>query len=149
MGKDLAVSVVIDTLLGPLELEDLASGYELHKETIGLRATSYRKVEVSGDFTEGTDTQRAVRANVTEQLSVWVAGTTQFEFQTRVRALTDALEQLSYTITRTVGDAIEVWQCTTADYSLETSQEFLVATIGLIKATVPRKPAVALSQVII
>lgn len=149
MSKDLEVSVVIQTPLGDLELEDAENGYEVGKAAFASSQVSWRKQEINAEYVEGAYTNRAVRENVQETLEVYVAGLTQFEFQTRVRALTDAFGQLTYTITRTIGDAQEVWNCTVADYTVETSQEFLVATIGKISARVPRLPTAELSQVVL
>jgi hypothetical protein len=145
-GAQLDLSCVIETAAGPLQLQDPESGYELAKESLASRSVNYRKIEVSGDFTEGTYTDRRVRGNVTESLSVYVAGESAYEFRQRVRRLTDALEQLAFTITMRVEDATETWRCTCADYSIDTTQEFMFATIGLVKATVPRLPAAALSR---
>lgn len=147
MSVDLVASVVVETALGPLELEDPTGGYELHKEAIGTRSVSHRKLEVAGDWSEGTDVDRSVRENITETLSVWVGGATHYEFETRLKALTDAFDQLRYSITRTVGDSRAVWTCTPGDYTIETSQEFMVAKVGLVRAQIPRKPAVVLTQV--
>jgi hypothetical protein len=147
MSRDLAVSVAISTVLGPLELEDEDNGYWLHKESLGTRNISYRKLEISGDFTEGTDVDRALRANVVEALGVYVTGLTPYQFATRLKALTDALEQLQFTVTRIIGDAQEVWSCVSSEYSVETSQELLVARMGIVHAQVQRKPTVALTQV--
>ena len=147
MSKDLALSCVISTVLGPLQLEDEAHGYWLHKESFGTRNISYRKIEVAGDFTEGTDVDRALRGNVLEALGVYVAGATTYQFATRLKALTDALEQLQFTLTRIVGDAQEVWTCVASDYTVETSQELMVARLGIVHAQVGRHPSVVLSQV--
>jgi hypothetical protein len=148
MSKNLDLSVVIDTALGPLELEDAVGGYEIGKASFATAPTTWRKQEISAEYVEGTYVNRAVRENVQEALEVYVSGSTQFEFQTRVSALLDALGQLVYTITRRIGDAQEVWSCTVADYSLETQQEFLVATIGKVTARVPRLPTVTRTQVV-
>ena len=145
--SDLTLSVVIETLLGPLELEDPPNGYELHTDTFNSRSVSHRKTEVIGDWTEGGDVDRSLRDNITESLAVWVGGATTFEFQTRLKVLTDAFEQLSYPVTRTVGDLREVWSCRPSDYTIETSQPYLVAKVGLVKVQLVRKPAVTMSQV--
>lgn len=142
------LALSISTALGPLALEDEANGYELHKDTFGTRNQSYRKTEVSGDWTEGTDVDRAVRENVVESVAVYVSGATHYQFATRLKALTDALEQLQYTITRQIGDLQEVWRCVPADYTVETGQELIFATMGLVRAQVPRKPAVTMTQVV-
>lgn len=147
MAIDLVVSCEIETPLGPLQLEDPEGGYELHKESFSTRAVSKRNIEVTGDWTEGSDIDRSLRNNVTETLSVWVGGATQWEFQSRVNALTAALDQLAYSVTRVIGDAQEVWDCRPAEYTIETQQEYYVATTGLVKAQVPHKPAVVLTQV--
>jgi hypothetical protein len=149
MSKDLDLSVVVETLAGPLELEDPDNGYELGKSSLGTRAVSWRKQEINAEYVEGTYLNRAVKENITEPLEVYVAGSTTYEFQTRMSVLLDAFGQLAYTITRRIGDAQEVWNCTVADYSVETSQEFLVARIGKVTANVPRLPTVVLTQVVV
>lgn len=146
-GQRLHVSVVIATPTGPLELENPAGGYEIGKDSFARSSRSWRKQEISNEYTEGTYVNRAVLENVVEPLSVYVSGDTQFEFQERMRRLVDAFGQLQYTISRLIGDHEEVWACTVADYTVETSQEFLFATIGRVDAQVPRLPTSVSNQV--
>ena len=144
----LTVSLVLDGPAGPIELQDPAHGYELHKDTFATAATTHRKQEVSSEWMEGTFTSRGVRDNILEQVVVWVSGATQYEFQSRLQAIIDALEQLSFTMTKTLGNARWDWSCSMADYSVETSQEMLFATTGLIRAQVPRRPLAPMTQVV-
>lgn len=143
----LDVSVVVEAPTGPLEVEDPANGYWLHKDSFASKGVSFRKLDLEGDYVEGADVLRAVPGNVTETLAVFVKGETNYELLTRVKVLTDAFHQLQFTITRVTGNAQEVWSCRTSQYSIETEQAFQHATLAIVRAQVPRLPSVALSEV--
>lgn len=147
MSANLAVSLTLATPTGVIELEDPAGGYSLHKDTYTQAAHTFRKQEITSEWTEGTFYGRAVEDNVTETVAVWVNGTSQFDFQAKVEAVLAGFRQLQYQMVKTIGDARWTWQCFVADFSIETSQEFLFATTGLIRAQVPRLPHPAVVQV--
>ena len=145
---DLDVSAAILAPTGWIELEDPEGGYELHKESFGKRSYSHRKTEVESEWVAGTYTTRSVRANVNEDLAVWVAGATPFETRMRLDALLKGLDQLSYKIRFRNVDVQETWSCFPADYQLECSQELRLARLVLVRATVPRLPAAQIAQVL-
>jgi hypothetical protein len=145
--SDLDVSLQLMTPGGWLELEDPDNGYELHKDSFATRSVSHRKQEAASDWIEGSYTARSVRENVVEEIVVWVSGATHFVMDARVDALLAGLEQLSYPVIRRTTDLQETWSCTVADYTIETSQEYSMATLALVRAKVPRLPAVDKVQV--
>lgn len=144
-AEQLDISVKIQTPTGWLDLEDPDSGYEVHAESLGERSVTYRKTEASSPWVEGTFPISAVRDNVVESLSIYVRGDTTYEFKRRVQVLTDAIEQLSYLLLVRIEDASEYWQCFPADYSIQTQHEYLHARLGVVRAQVPRLPAVTLA----
>lgn len=140
--SDLEVSFELETPTGWLLLEDPEGGYELHKDSFASRAVSHRKQEVSGEWIEGSYVTRSVRENVTEDVAIWVGGETFFDMDDRVQALVDGLEQLGYGARKVVGDLTETWTCSVADYTIECSQEYMASTVCLVRAKIPRLPAV-------
>lgn len=138
--ESLDVLASIETPLGWLDLQDPDNGYELDGTAFADKAVSHRKIEVSSGWMEGTFVVRSVRENVSEALVVQVRGNTAGEFDARVKALTDALDQISYQVKVSFGTAEQTWQCTVADYSVATSREFRFSHYGVVKATVPRLP---------
>lgn len=147
LPNDLGLRVRIQTPAGWLELEDEQGGYEMHAEAFATQQVAHRKVDIEGDYVEGSYTVRSVRGQVTEALAVWVTGATSFDLATKVAALTAGLESISYVVEVTLGDSQETWTCSPADYTIESSQPFKFATVALVRATVPRLPAVSRIQV--
>ena len=125
-----------------IQLENPNGGYELHTDTFGQRQVTHRKVEVESEWIEGSYTQRSLRANVMETVSVWVTGASSGEMMKRVRAITDTLDQPSFRIYWEVDGYKEVWICQSSDYVIESSQPMLFARKVLVKATIPRLPKV-------
>lgn len=144
---DLSLRVRIQTPGGWLELEDEVNGYEIHADSFAALQIGHRKVDVEGDYVEGSYTVRSVRSEVNEALVVWVAGATPFVLADRMSALTTALESISYGIEVTFGDSQETWTCNPADYSIESSRPLRFATTAIVRATVPRLPTVSRIQV--
>lgn len=145
---DLEVFASILTPTGWIELEDEPNGYWLHKDAFAKKAVSHRKREVSSEWVAGTFVADAVRENVIEDVVVYVQGRTPYEMRQRLDALTDGFDQLSYKMTLTEGDLEETWQCNLADYSIECGQEFRLARLAIVRASVPRLPGVTTRQVV-
>lgn len=147
-----SLSVQITSPTGVIELEDEANGYSLHGDTFASETYTHRKVEVNSPWLEGTYAVDAVLDNTVEALVVWVSGLapdgtySHFLFRTRLNALKKCFDQISYQITRTIGDAVEAWDCEVSDYTVETQQEFLFATRGVLRVPVPRRPTATLTQ---
>jgi hypothetical protein len=132
---------------GWLSLENPAGGYEAHKDARGEQATAWRRQEISSSYVEGTYTNEAVKENVTEALAVYVYGPTPYDLYTRIKVLTDAFSQIRYQITMRTGNLLETWDCSAADYTIQTPQEMINATIAVVRATVPRRPTIVTAKV--
>lgn len=147
MSGLLAVTAEIETPGGWLSLEDPENGYSLHKESFASRQFTSRKVELEGDWVEGSYVARAVRGNTNETLAVFIEGATPFEREMRQQELVSGLEQLQYRMRVTEGDSRETWTCFYTDYQLEATQELRFSTLVILRATVPRLPTVLREQV--
>lgn len=140
----ISLSLLLQSGSNWIELEDPDGGYQLHAETFSNRQVSHKKVEVSSDWVEGTYTQRSLRNNVNENVSVWVQGSSTVEMMQRVRRLTDTFDQPSFKIYWQVDGYREGWSCQAADYTIESSQPMLFARQVLVKANIPRLPKVVI-----
>lgn len=127
-----------------LQLQDPAAGFELHAETFSTKTVTHKKVDVESEWIEGSWTQRSLRNNITEMVSVWITGRSGAEMMGRVRRLTNALDQPSFRIYWEVDGYKELWYCQSADYTIESSQPMLFARQVLVKASVPRLPKVVI-----
>ena len=145
-----AVLAVSARILGPsgwIVLENPAGGYELEAGSFAEKSTTQRKTSATGEWVEGAYAVRSTRDNITEPLSVWVSGATHFELDSRIMAVTEALDQINYPVEITFGNLRETWSCDPADYVIETSQPFRFALTALVKANVPHRPGVVKVQV--
>lgn len=141
--SDLAVSMRIQLGSEWIELQDPAYGYELHADTLASRSVQHKKVTVESNWLEGSYTHRPRRENVVETLAVYCTGLSHGEMQRNLDTLTMALDQANFLVDLRMEDHREVWYCQTADYSIETSRELMVAKHAIVKAQVPRLPTKA------
>lgn len=146
--SDPALAASIEGVLGWIDLEDEAGGYELHADSFASRQVQLRKVEAEGEWVEGSYTTRSVRGNIVEPLVVYVSGATIYECRMRTKALTDALEQLRFGFTLTVEDYKETWSCFASEYTIEANQPLMFARKVIVRASVPHLPAVIQEQVV-
>jgi hypothetical protein len=138
----LQVAFSIQGVGGWLDLEDPQNGYEAHKDARAQQAVSWRKQEITSAYVEGAFVTEAVREMVVEPLVIYVHGATIYQLDQRVTALTQALSQLQFQVKAQLGNLLETWRCTVADYTVETTQEFLHSTMAVVRAQVPRQPSV-------
>ena len=146
--SDIVLGLQIETPSGWLELEDEAGGYSLHSETRAPSRSPARKKSINSEWVPGTFVTRSVDENVTESVSVWVTGASQFELRTRLQRPAGRAGQLSYQMRFTTGDVRETWECQVADYAIQTDQPMLIATWALVKAQIPRLPNPTIEQVV-
>lgn len=139
MTLDLVATITSPS--GLLVLEGNA-GYELQSEAFGQRAVSHRKTEVSSPWIAGTFTVRSVRENISSPVNVWITEPDDYLRAGKVDALTDAFDQLIYTLTLITPVSRETWTCTTADYTLVENQAYRNAGMVLLQAQVPHLPHV-------
>lgn len=141
---DLIPSLTLSCLLawpgGSLQLEDEANGYELEVASFGEVATGWRRHEVENQWVEGAFTVGAVKENLSLPLAVYVTAPTGALLQTRLKALTDALDRLAWTMTFVEGGVSTQYKCQVSDYTTTRSQAYRVARHALVRASVPCSP---------
>jgi hypothetical protein len=137
----LDIAMAIQAPSGWLELENRVGGYVVHKESRAEQAVSWRKQEITSNYVEGTFVNEAVRENVTEAVVVYVYGPTSYDLSVRVKALTDAFSQIRYQMRFRDGNMLTTWDCSVADYTVQTPQEMINSTMAVVKAQVPRRPS--------
>lgn len=142
-GIDLDVSLLMQLPGGGwLELEDPGNGYSLGKDTFSSRSITHKKVEIDSPWLEGSFVNRAYRNNVIETVAVYVSGSSAETFLQRMRALEDLFSRPQYNMQIRIESRTELWRCQSADMTIETSQELMVAKSALVRAQVPRMPQV-------
>ncbi len=119
-----------------------SSPYRLEAETRREQGVTKRKSEATNPFVEGTYVVSSVRENVAEQVSVYVKAADDSATYNAVKRLTDALDQIVFTMTFAHGGMTETWTCFSADYTIGTQHEFQHAGLAVVRATVPRLPTV-------
>lgn len=139
---DLDLSAKVQGPSGWIDLED-GLYYQLHSDSFAESAVTWRKEDINAPWIEGSYTLSAVRENTSEPVSVWVRGSTHYEFRMNCEALVAAFSQTSYLFMKRIEDLVEYWTCPSpADYSIQTQREFIHARIGVFKATVIRLPTI-------
>lgn len=122
------------------DLED-GEHYVIHGDSFTEYSQTYRTRSVNSEWIEGSFPVSSVRESVTEQLVVMVRGQTQGELRLYQQKLTDAIEQLSWQLMVRFDEVAEYWQCSAADYAVQTQREYRHARLSIVRATVPRLPA--------
>jgi hypothetical protein len=141
MSDTLDVSVKLETPSGWIELEDHASGYTLSADSFVTSATTHRKTEVSSEWMEGTYVARSVKDNISEQVAVYIQGTSPYDLAQKIAVLAKGFDQLNYQMIVRFADSEDTWNCFVADYTITTKVEIRFATMALLQATVPRLPS--------
>lgn len=147
MSNDLAVSAQIYGPSGWIVLEDPTNGYELHADSFASRARTSRRNDITGDWSKGSYTNRAVSDNVPEAVVVIVTGPTPYDLATRVQTLLAAFEQLQFSFQYTQGNLQETWTCMYSDCTIEQTHEQRFSNMAVVRATVPRLPDLVLASV--
>lgn len=116
--------------------------YRLEKDTRQQQQVTKRKTEATNPFVEGSYTIAAVRENVMEMVNVYVQAATDAATYDAVKKLTDALDQVLYTMTFNRNNVTETWTCFSADYVVGSQHEFQHANLVVVRATIPRLPKI-------
>lgn len=142
----LPVSVLMSTPTGYLELNDRTT-YRVADGSFSSRAVTHRRLSAQSPFLEGEYVYSSVRANISEPLNVYVTGATHFAMETALQALVTALEQTTFTVVRTIGDARYTLACYASDYTISADRPLLHATRVLVQIQLLQDPVAALTQV--
>jgi hypothetical protein len=82
-----------------------------------------------------------VRDNIVETVAVQIKADTPANLRVKLKALTEAFEQISYQMVVSFDSDQEIWECTVADYKTTTSREMRFAKMAVITASVPHLPS--------
>jgi len=115
--------------------------YRLADMTLGNRSVSFRRQQATSPYLPGTWTISAVPDTISENVGVYVYGTSNAELRLRLDQLTDCFSQLNYFMSWENEDDSYIWMCQVADYQVDTRREFQHATMALCTFEVPRYPA--------
>ena len=116
--------------------------YKIGAESRESSAKTWRKVTAESPILGGNYLIHAVPEMVTEQLSVWVYGSTQTEVSDNLFGLTDLFEQYDYRIRWTFDEYREYWRCQLADATMSRGQVWTHSLMASTQFTVPRYPDV-------
>lgn len=133
--SDIFLSVTLSTPGGPLELNALPH-YYVGENSFNELAQTKRRNEAQSPFIDGSYVYNARKENRTEALEVYVTGATIHERETLQRAVTDALDQLHFTMVRILEDSKTTWNCYASDWSISSSRALVHSRMCTIKATV-------------
>lgn len=140
----LDINCTITAPSGTLDLNQ-EGVYKLEATAFGDRAVQQRKTTAKNPFVEGEFVVHSVKENITEVLAVYVYATTPLLLRQRVVALTDAFDQIQYSLVFRHGTTTSTYTCQTADYSIRQQHEYRHALLALVTAQVPRRPTVVYS----
>jgi hypothetical protein len=140
---DLSISALVSrTLLGlgDLNIND-HSKYVLAGPMAFGGQVQWNRRQVEAPWVDGQITVERHRTNVTEPLSIYVAGTSLGDLDTNLGVLLAAFMQDRYTFQLVVGGANHAWDCESADVSqvlydtAHVYNKYVTVTLA-----VPRKP---------
>lgn len=142
------LSVVAKVTRPSLGLPDLDINdhtyYTIAGQQIMGGTVQWDRKQVSAPWVDGDVTVARRRGNVMENLTVYVAGSTQADLNTNLQNLIGAFTQDRYTLSITIGSQQYAWDCETADYSVQFDTPHLHSLYVAATFSIPRKP-VALS----
>lgn len=108
---------------------------------------TFRKITTTSPVLGGTYLVHAVPELVSEQVSIYVRGSTQTELADNFFFLDQLFEQLSYQLRWTYNEYRETWDCQLADASYSRGQVMTHSVMAMSTYTVPRFPRVTRESV--
>lgn len=124
--------------LAPLDLNDQAN--YIVSNTIMGGAQSWNRQTVKSPYVDGEYTVHRSLSQVHEQFDVQVLGATQTALQNNITTLTNTVSQFRFQLTIVMNETSRTWQCETADYTVDWSQERWMAMKVLVHLQIPRLP---------
>ena len=124
---------------GWLYLDDLER-YIVAADSFANSATTWRRVQVTGPYVAGKFTVSAVPDQVTEQVSLYVLGSSQSDLQSNLARLIDAVSQPYFQFVWSMDQASYIWDCDSADYSIQSTTATMFARQITVKLSIPRHP---------
>lgn len=126
--------------LGDLNIND-GNTYTLAGPQIMGGTVTWDRRQVSSPWVDGDVTVARRRANVQDQLTFYVGGSSTANMNLNLQNLIWAFTQDRYTLSITVGSQQFAWDCEAADYSVQIDTPHMKALYVAVTFTIPRKPA--------
>jgi hypothetical protein len=133
--SDISLSVLLSTGGAPLEVNSRPH-YYVGETSFNEKAVTKRRNTAKSPFIDGEWVYNVRKENVTEALEVYVTGATIHEREVLQKALTDALDQAHFTMTRTIEDSRVVWSCYSSDYTISSPRPLMLSKMCIVKAQV-------------
>ena len=136
---DVTLSVKLYT--GASTFIDLnTSPYRIADGSFAQQSVQHRRKTASSPFLEGEYVVSSLRQNVTEQLSVYVSGVSQYATQTAVVALQNGLEQTQFTVVKRLNNMQTTWSCYASDYTMQSNRALTNANLIQVQIQLIRDP---------
>jgi hypothetical protein len=114
--------------------------YIVGAESFATSATTWRRVQVQGPYVAGKFTVSAVPDQVTENVTVYVLGSSQSDLQANLAALIDAVSQPYFQFVFSIDETSYIWDCDCADYTVAYTTATLNARQITVKLQILRHP---------
>jgi hypothetical protein len=128
---------------GWINLDD-HQNYIVAAESFAASATTWRRTQVTGPYVAGKFTVSAVPDQVTENVTIYVLGESQTEMQINLANLIDAVSQPAFELQWSADNAVYIWQCDCADYTVDFVAANLYARHLAVKLQIPRNPVLGM-----
>lgn len=141
------VGLAISTPAGWLPLNDQTNYSVGASGTRSGTSTNYNRIEATSPVLAGAYPVHITPGMVTEQVQVYIYGTTMTQVQANYQALLNAFEQWTYELKWTFLDRVETWNCNAiSSATIDMGQGMLHNYMATITLTVPRFPAVIIGS---
>jgi hypothetical protein len=136
--SDIVLNLEISWSGGWVSLNDHVK-YKVNAQgTLDQTRKSFRTVKATSPVLSGDYLIHAVPDMVTENVSLWVYGTSSYDANVNLNAVTDMFEQYSYQLRWTFNNMIETWNCQMAEATTTRSQVYAVNKMAQASFVVPR-----------
>lgn len=127
--------------LGPLDINDHLN-FIVADKIMGGQATWNRQTAKS-PFVDGEFTVHRSRAQLKDQMSVQVLGDTQTTMQANLATVIAAFTQFRFQMTLALEDGTRIYNCETADYTVDWDRLRWMSRQVLVTFDIPRYPGLA------
>jgi hypothetical protein len=124
-----------------LNLDD-HENYIVEASSFAGSATTWRRNQVQSPYVAGKFTVSAVPDQVTENVAVYVLGDSQTDLMINLANLIDAISQPAFELQWSADNAVYIWQCDPADYTIDFINTNLYARKMLVKLQIQRSPLI-------
>lgn len=129
---------------GWINLDD-HENYIIASDSFASSATTWRRNQVTSPYVAGKFTASAIPDQVTENVNVYVLGESQTDLQINLANLIDAVSQPAFELQWSADNAVYIWECDCADYTIDFVNTNLYARQLSVKLQIPRNPTITMS----